>query len=218
MSESLVYSAGIMMGLFSAPHCIGMCGGLQAAYSITNSKKGLAAKIALISRLNLGRVLTYSVLGGLAGALGIVFADVLTVNASIMRTFAGTMIVLSGLYISGLWTGLRYMESAISRLMQKIRRKHRPNNNRGFIAGLFWGCLPCGLVYTALSIAITQSDIVLGALFMMCFGLGTIPVMISVGLMSMQFSGWMKSRWIRGGSGVLLMCYGLWTLSAPWYV
>lgn len=215
MADPLVYGAAIMMGLFSAPHCLAMCGGLVSAFSMGVNRNNLWDRTALVLRLNSGRLVSYTALGLLGGLIGGLVATGLPQALVGLRFAAGLLLILCGFYIAGWWLGLRYFESFIGRLWKKLGSLSNLSARAGFVTGLTWGCLPCGLVYSALTIAMTQSSALSGGLFMLCFGLGTLPVLIGAGLMSATIAGWIKNTWFRSGCGALMVCYGVWTMYTP---
>lgn len=209
-----MFTAAMMMGLLSQPHCLGMCGGLVSAFSMGVKRDNLWDRAGLVLRLNFGRLVSYTILGVIGGSLGAVFHEFVPLAQIGLRVVAGMLLVLCGFYIAGWWLGLSYLESFIGRLWQKLGSLSNLSSKAGIITGLTWGCLPCGLVYSALSIAMTQSNALTGGLFMLCFGLGTLPVLIGTGLMSSSITGWLKNGWVRGGCGALMVCYGIWTMYA----
>jgi sulfite exporter TauE/SafE len=80
------------------------------------------------------------------------------------------------------------------------------------LLGALWGWLPCGLVYSALALAITQSSPWIAAGGMVAFGLGTLPVVLVAGIAAQQLTRVLQKRNIRMGLAVLIIIYGLWTI------
>ena len=133
--------------------------------------------------------------------------------------------MLLGLYFTGWFSGLVYIEKLASPLWRKIQPlAGRLKNNQGvlstFLAGALWGWLPCGMVYTALSWAAISGTAQGGALTMAFFGLGTLPAMIAAGHFSQFLHNFLKARGVRTAMGILLIVYALWsfvTLIKPFF-
>lgn len=212
MVELMVYSAAMMMGLFSAPHCVGMCGGLIAAMSLGIEGQSFSQRLVAVLKYNLGRLFSYSMLGIIVGVLGASFAAVVPQAAWILRLIAAVLVILSGLYISGWWLGLRHLEQGLFTLWSKVKNVLGARRTGLFVAGIGWGCLPCGLVYTALSMAMARHNVLQGGLFMFSFGLGTLPVLVSVGLFSASTGVWLRQTQVKAAAGLALIGYGIWTL------
>jgi len=100
---------------------------------------------------------------------------------------------------SRLW---RYLEPIGRRLMpvQTLRQ--------AFLLGMVWGWLPCGLVYSALIFALATSSIEKGALIMLSFGIGTLPTVMSMGILTSIFGSMFRTPLVRKLAGVVTMLFG----------
>jgi len=78
--------------------------------------------------------------------------------------------------------------------------------------GALWGWLPCGLIYSALALAMTQTA-GLAAGSMVIFGVGTLPAVLAAGIAAQQLNRLLQQRGIRIGLSLLIILYGLWTIS-----
>jgi uncharacterized protein len=168
----------LLVGLAGSLHCAAMCGPLALAIPVTGrSRLGfIAGRVAY----NLGRILTYCVLGLVFGLLGRSFW-----LAGIQRW---TSIALGVLLLAGLFSSRRV---AVSRPVMAFVGQLKSGmgallRRRSFAAlallGLLNGLLPCGLVYVACAGAATTRDALSGAEYMAAFGLGTVPLMLGIGL------------------------------------
>ena len=168
-----------MTGLIGSAHCAGMCGPLALALPVTGDTR--AAFAAGRVAYNLGRLVTYSLLGAFFGLLGRGFAV-----AGLQRwvsLIAGAAILI-GLATSRSNLGLGAPATRIvgwlkSGLGQLLRRR---TFGALFAIGLLNGFLPCGLVYAACAGAVTTGSIAAGMLYMIVFGLGTVPMMLALSL------------------------------------
>ena len=195
-------------------HCIGMCGPIVVSLSLN-----LKAKKFLIPHLlyNAGRVVTYSLLGGIMGATGsftLVAAHIAGIQKGAM-IFAGSLIIIMGLAMSG-WIpfgkvfGDSYSPGGfVSKGFQRLSKIK--STATYFPIGLLLGLLPCGPVYTALLAAAgagmkaadPTAAIVNGMGVMLCFGLGTVPALFLVAKLADM--GWLKKREIIYRIGAILM-------------
>lgn len=206
----------LLIGFFSGFHCIAMCGGLCAVIcQKQNSKQTLVT--------NLGRITTYTLLGGLFA--GIIQGASLQLNLGswgfVLRILMGLMLILSGLIIlfKNKAKGLTIQKPlpfwpAVS---QKLRHFQNATNLAAvFSKGMLWGLIPCGLLYGMLVIAATTADVWRGASFMLFFGLGTLlPLLISQNIIKKLIS--QNNQWLRGLSGAFVIFLGLWIMLSPWF-
>jgi sulfite exporter TauE/SafE len=198
-----------IVGLIGSGHCIGMCGGIVAALGSNRPSP------VLLIGYNLGRLLSYSMAGAIAAGLVVGLAgERYQALIPLLRTLAGTMIVLMGLYIAGWWrllTRLEQLGQIVWRQIQPlILWLGKPDSPvKSVAAGMLWGWLPCGLVYSALSQALLSNSPTMGALAMLAFGLGTLPAMLAAGWFSSQLSRWLQSPATRKLMGLCLIVMGL---------
>lgn len=203
--------AAFTLGFLGSLHCVGMCGPIALALPIGQMRP--ASRLMSVWLYNNGRVLTYSLLGALLGFLGMGIA--LAGYQQILSIVLGT-VLLFGLLLPKIFRkpgkslitwSLRF-KSLFGRWMQK------KGPQALFITGMLNGLLPCGMIYIALAGATASGETIKGALFMAVFGLGTLPAMFSVSLISSA------SRPFRTGlrhtmpaitfiAGVLLIVRGL---------
>jgi sulfite exporter TauE/SafE len=195
-------------------HCIGMCGPIVVSLSLNLKDKNFLIPHLLY---NAGRIVTYSLLGGVMGATGsftLVAAHIAGIQKGAM-IFSGILIIVMGLAMSG-WIsfgkvfGDSYSPGGfVSKGFQRLSQVKSPAVY--FPIGLLLGLLPCGPVYTALLAAVgagMEAADPLEAFFkgmgvMMCFGLGTVPTLILVA--KLADLGWLKKREIIYRIGAILM-------------
>lgn len=213
MIEPLV--AAFVIGIMGAGHCLSMCGGITAALSFSISKDPTISKWQVLLGYNVGRIVSYSLVGALVGwfgeqlvsGLGLVF----------LRIGAGILLILMGFYVSGWWKILTKVERlghVVWRRIKPIGDKVMPVRNfaQAFVLGGAWGWLPCGLVYSVLGLAAAQASGVGGALIMMGFGLGTLPAVLLGGFSASALKAWVQKQPVRQAMGVLLILFGIWTV------
>ena len=205
-----------LLGVFSTPHCLMMCGGLLMAMTAKGTGKE-QAKLPLIwkvLKLNLGRITSYCLLGLVAGVIGFAFTDIIPTLIVPMRVLSGVLLIFTGLYIGQWWFGLRHVEGMFLGVWQRIQGRLKVISRSTWLTGLTWGCLPCGLVFTALTMAMSQGSVVDSVAFMAAFGLGTLPVLFFVALASYQLLSWLRQLWLVRFIGSCLIGFGGWTVLA----
>jgi len=208
-------------GLVGSPHCLGMCGGIVAALSMTNRLGSPRARILTQVFYNLGRIATYSLLGAAAGFVGSSL-DLLAVKSVAVWFLCGAnvFVIVIGLASAfGLsWLNVYSMESAAGHLLARPLRHAISGNTplSGFPLGLLLGFLPCGLVYAPLMVAAGSGSPLLGAGVMAALGFGTMPVLFIFGSASTAVSGKMRDLMFRcvGVLVALMGMAGLWRVLA----
>lgn len=175
----MLYSAFIF-GLISSLHCIGMCGPI--AMMIPVDRANPTKKAIQISTYHLGRLSAYAVIGLIFGLVGKGFF--LAGIQQKLSLFIGVAMILTILTPEKVVANYNFSKP-IFRLISKIKTtlgKQFKNKSYQslFTIGLLNGFLPCGMVYVALFGAIAMQSVPLGIMYMVLFGLGTIPLMGSV--------------------------------------
>jgi uncharacterized protein len=174
--------SGFLVGFLGSVHCAGMCGPLALALPVP----GGGTLTYLYGRVvyNAGRVLTYTLLGAVAGLVGrtLVLAGV----QQIVSLILGVFILLSMLVPLAL-KPLLPSSALPARLSMHVQTKLAGLMKRSsvfalLVIGLLNGLLPCGFVYVALAAAVTTGEMYRGVLFMAGFGIGTGPIMLAIAL------------------------------------
>lgn len=175
MSVQLIISA-FLMGLLSSVHCVGMCGAI--AFSLPTHNLVGSKKLIGISLYNIGRVLTYTLLGVLFGLVGrqlVVsgFQQWFSIIAGvfILLVLLQSMVRTPILHLPGFGIVNKWIQQLISRFLLQSSLYSK------LLLGMANGLLPCGLIYLALTGAVAAGTVQGAALFMTFFGLGTIPAM-----------------------------------------
>ncbi len=179
------YLEFFIIGLLGSGHCIGMCGGFVAMYSLR--RPGGLPSVLPHALYNAGRIVTYSLLGGLFGLAGRfveTFGRVRGIHGAALLT-AGVLMIFMGLNMAGvfsreLWTDIKITSSPLFR-----RTLHRilsmESVRATFLLGLLLGLIPCTLVYSMELNAAVSGGPISGMLAMLAFGLGTAPALAGFG-------------------------------------
>ncbi|NOT84783.1 MAG: sulfite exporter TauE/SafE family protein [Methylococcaceae bacterium] len=219
------YLMAFIMGLFSSMHCIGMCGSIIGTLTLSldaNVRSNKARLFAFVFNYNFGRITSYTLAGALAGLLSTVLKVPFdnSVGYRVLQIFSALIMASAGLYIAGWFPRFAYIEKAGIFLWKKLEpfgHKLIPVKTRlnAFLFGMIWGWLPCGLVYSALLLSATTGDILRSALTMLLFGLGTLPAVIGIGIMTSWLQKLARQNRFRQVVGVLMILLAL-AAAFPW--
>lgn len=160
-----------VIGLMTSIHCVGMCGAINIAASMGKGKKRSYKKPLLY---NLGRVISYTITGGIAGLIGKVLAPSLFFQG-IMVGIASIVMLFMGLSMLGLVT------KKILNIFPKSKKLSKIKSSQPFVLGLLNGFMPCGPLQAMQVYAVSTASFILGALSMLLFSLGTVPLMLLFG-------------------------------------
>lgn len=227
MQSSLALTA-LLMGLVGGPHCVAMCG---AACAGIGQAAGTHKNSALWT-FQLGRVVGYSVLGGLAAA-SLQGLGWLTVQSAALRpvwSLFHVAALLLGLVL--LWQARQpvWLEDAGRKIWARARTL-AATRGRGvpLVLGVMWALLPCGLLYSALLVAAMAGSAAAGAMVMGLFAIGTSVTMVAGPWLWLRLRGQGAGRgsgqWGVRLAGAALAASSGWALwmglvhnAAPWCV
>ncbi|WP_315122290.1 sulfite exporter TauE/SafE family protein [uncultured Clostridium sp.] len=196
------YLVLFVVGVLTSIHCVGMCGGIMLSQSLSKESKTKFEAITPAILYNLGRVISYTILGGIIGALGSVFSLTITTKA-IMQIFAGAFMIIMGFNMAG-FSLFRKFQLKLPKAVCKTKNK----SGSPFIVGILNGLMPCGPLQTMQLFALGTGSAIKGALSMFVFSIGTVPLMLTFGALSGLLSkGYTKK--ILKFSGVLIIVLGL---------
>ncbi len=215
------YPLIFLIGFLASFHCIGMCGGLVATYTCGIAAKDGGKNKSLLPHIyyNLGRLISYTAVGGILGGIGSFFA--------ISQYFSGTLMILAGIFMLimtlNLVTNFSWLKKINLRTPELIakyifRQKHSNQPKSPLIIGLLTGLMPCGPLQAMEIYALGTGSWLRGALSLFFYALGTIPLMFGLGsLLSIISKNYMKkamkiSAVIVAFLAVLMLWRGLTTL------
>lgn len=207
----LLFSA-FFTGLAGSAHCIGMCGGISTTLGL-HSKNPTHALV-----YHGGRLLSYTLLGVLLGIILPLFGiHPAMANWGIwLRRLTSLLIALIGLqqFLNyNFWWLIEKYGQRLWKPLSPVLRQFMPvkTTSDAFILGTLWGLLPCGLIYGALSVAITTANPLISAVIMFCFGLGTLPAMLGIMLASKQVGQWLYHPILRRILGMIIVALAAWS-------
>ncbi len=184
---------GLVLGLASSLHCVGMCGPIAMAVPVnrTNSLTILAG----VFQYNIGRILTYAWLGFIIGSVGITietfgFLQWVSILAGVfMIVYAWRKWLVIHLSFDGPKFGL---QGFVSRNLGKVIASEIPFKLS--LLGMLNGLLPCGMVYIGLTNALVAGSPLKSVYAMAAFGVGTFATMIAVGFAANKISMQLRNK------------------------
>ena len=207
-TNSLLSNASLFMlfivGVLSSLHCVGMCGGIMLTQTLDkdyllNSKKS-SFNIAL--KYNLGRVISYTLLGGMIGTIGSVFSVSMKMQGFV-QIVAALFMIIAGLNMFGV-----KLFNNVKLNIPFLKKNCGQNNKHPFIVGLLNGFMPCGPLQAMQLYALGTGSFIMGALSMFAFSIGTVPLMLGFGYISSRLSKSLSNN-IFKYSGVFILILGL---------
>ncbi len=204
----------IAIGFFgSFGHCVGMCGPLTVAFSLSHKQDPLKwqEQLSFHILLNLGRLVSYTLVGAGIGALGsiLIAGGQIAGSGSVLRRgialLTGVMLIWFGIiqiqpkflpripFLHPLTQGK--LHNRLSAAMVKLSLHNHWWTPAGL--GIVWGLMPCGFLYAAQIKAAETGNLWMGAATMLAFGLGTLPTMLGVGVSTSLVSADRRSQLFR---------------------
>ena len=205
-------SMALSTGLLGSGHCIGMCGGIVAALSMSRQDRGRGFLFQLC--YHAGRLTTYGLIGLGAGWLGAVLIDSgsLRTLSRVIMLGADLLLIVAGLASAALSGGRNPLEREwagparlIGRAVRSLQKLSTPL--AALPLGMLFGLLPCGMLYVMALAAAQSAAPAQGALLMLAFGLGTVPALLLVG----GAAHWLGTRgrlWMMRGAGLIVALMG----------
>jgi hypothetical protein len=225
MTGDATLISAFLIGLLGSTHCLGMCGGIVSAltFGLRDDLRRSPWTLGFyLLAYNIGRISSYVVAGFIAGAVGAGAYGVLPSSAThwAVKLVTGGFMIALGLYLAGWWPGLQTLEKwggPVWKRIEPLGRRLLPVNHpiKAFGFGLVWGWLPCGMVYAMLAWALASGSAGQGAALMLAFGLGTLSMLLAIGVAAERLKQFVRHPWVRCGAGLSIMIFGLYTIFAP---
>jgi sulfite exporter TauE/SafE len=216
------YLVALVMGLFSALHCLSMCGSIIGSLTLSlrrEIRENKAQLVPFVFSYNIGRITSYAIGGYFAGLLHNVLMLPLGEGQGhrILQIISALIMAGAGLHIAGWFPRFAYIEKAGGLIWHRIEpygRRLIPVETlpQAYFFGMIWGWLPCGLVYSVLVSALAAGSPGKGALFLLAFGLGTLPNLLLMGWAAESLRGLTRQPWLRRVAGATVAGLGVWGL------
>jgi len=205
------YGMLFVIGLITSVHCVAMCGGINLSQCIprkeTQEAGGRFASLRPAFLYNAGRVLSYTAVGFIVGALGSVltFSDALQ---GVLKLIAGVFMVIMGLNLLGSFPWLRRLAPRMPKVFAKRVYAKKSESKSPLIVGLLNGLMPCGPLQAMQIYALSTGNAFAGALSMFLFSMGTVPLMFVLGAAGTALGKKFTNKMMMAGA-VLVVVLGL---------
>jgi sulfite exporter TauE/SafE len=219
------YGLLFAIGMLTSVHCLAMCGGINLSQSIPgamtagavqeakaspsattfdgSSSRGITAPLLY----NLGRVASYTAIGALVGALGTVIALTPTMQG-ILKLVAGALMLFMGLTMMGAFPSLHNFLPRPPKALAKHIDEQKEHSRSPLYVGLLNGLMPCGPLQAMQIYALSTGSALTGALSMLVFALGTVPLVLGLGVFAAKL-GKRFTRQVMTVGAVLVLVLGL---------
>ncbi len=215
---SMGYGMLFVIGLLTSVHCVAMCGGISLSQCIPQPQAdGSAGKLSALRPsflYNVGRVISYTVIGALVGALGSVISFTGAMRGAV-QLLAGVFMVIMGVNMLGLFPGLRRLVPRMPKIFSRRINEEKGGSKSPLIIGLLNGLMPCGPLQAMQIYALSTGSPVEGALSMLLFSLGTVPLMFALGALSSVLSRKFTHKVMTAGAA-LVVILGVSMFSQGW--
>ncbi|KQV43095.1 MULTISPECIES: sulfite exporter TauE/SafE family protein [unclassified Duganella] len=175
-----------------------------------------AGEIVHVLAYNTGRIGSYMLAGAIAGGIAGSVARLLQMASVQLAAYwvANLMLVAMGLYLMDAWRGLARVEAAGGILWRRVQPLIKPlvpmdTPLKALALGGVWGWVPCGMVYSMLLTAMLSGSALDGALVMGAFGLGTLPMLLAMGMAGAKLRQYLQQRGVRAACGLLVLGFGV---------
>jgi sulfite exporter TauE/SafE/copper chaperone CopZ len=205
--QGMGYGMLFVIGLLTSTHCVAMCGGINLSqcvpYKASNDRKSRFSSMTPSVLYNAGRVVSYTVIGGLVGALGSAVSFSST-GKGFIALIAGVFMVVMGLNMLNLFPWLRRFNPRMPKIFA-AKINEQKQSNRPLYVGLLNGLMPCGPLQSMQLYALSTGDPFKGALSMLIFSLGTVPLMFGLGALSTILTKRFASRMMTVSAALVVI-------------
>lgn len=204
------YGILFAVGLLSSLHCTAMCGGINLSlcmsYHSGKPDGSRFSKLLPSFMYNAGRVASYTLIGGIAGAAGSVFR-MSNAGSTFISVLAGIFMIIMGLNMLHIFPWLRklnpHMPMAFAGIIHSGKKGKGP-----FVVGLLNGLMPCGPLQAVQLYALGTGSFLAGAFSMFMFSIGTVPLLFAFGAFGSLMSSRLTQKMVKAGA-VLVILLGL---------
>ncbi|MDR0396350.1 MAG: sulfite exporter TauE/SafE family protein [Oscillospiraceae bacterium] len=186
--DGMGYGMLFVVGLLTSAHCIAMCGGINLSQSMPKgmNPSGKLSALAPAAFYNLGRVVSYTLIGSVLGFAGTLLgggsgSGLPAAVQGVLKAAAGAFMIVMGINMLGLFPGLRRFQPRVPAVFASKANAGRLRGKGPLIVGLLNGLMPCGPLQSMQILALASGGAIAGGLSMLAFSLGTAPLMLGLG-------------------------------------
>lgn len=226
VEENMGYGMLFLIGLVTSVHCIGMCGGIHLSQCLSyqknseeekNGEKGKKKWSTLYPSFlyNLGRVVSYTIVGGVVGGFGSVISFSGKGKGAV-QLIAGVFMVIMGINMLNIFPWLRKFNPRMPKVFARKINQGKQKNG-AFLVGILNGLMPCGPLQAMQIYALSTGSPLKGAFSMFLFSMGTVPLMFGFGALSSFLSQKFTKQVMKFGA-VLVVILGISMFQNGWSV
>ena len=204
ISLHMSYGLLFVLGLLTGFHCIGMCGGFVLSYTADDARLGRRSYLSHVL-YGAGKTLSYTCIGAMFGLLGavIAFTPLLRGAAGVI---AGVFLIIFGLNMLNLFSPLRRIRLKMPTALERFLGKQTSSHHRPFVIGLLNGLMiACGPLQAMYVMAAGTGSAVEGAKMLFTFGIGTLPVLLSFGVLTTLISGSLTHQLLKASGAIVIV-------------
>ncbi|MBS4931076.1 MAG: sulfite exporter TauE/SafE family protein [Clostridiales bacterium] len=226
VEENMGYGMLFLIGLVTSVHCIGMCGGIHLSQCLSyqknseeekNGEKGKKKWSTVYPSFlyNLGRVVSYTIVGGVVGGFGSVISFSAKGKGAV-QLIAGVFMVIMGINMLNIFPWLRKFNPRMPKVFARKINQGKQKNG-AFLVGILNGLMPCGPLQAMQIYALSTGSPLKGAFSMFLFSMGTVPLMFGFGALSSFLSQKFTKQVMKFGA-VLVVILGISMFQNGWSV
>ena len=174
-----------VVGLLTSVHCIAMCGGINLSQSVSSAQNNVKIFTSNFN-YNFGRIISYTLVGGIVGAIGSVISFNGAFKGAVAIVAAFFMIIMA-INMLGIFPSFRKFNVRMPKKVA-IFLNNSKKGKSSFYIGLINGLMPCGPLQTMQLYALSKASFIGGAISMFLFSLGTVPLMFTFGVISSKLN------------------------------
>lgn len=185
VENTMDYGMIFIVGILTSVHCIAMCGGINLSQSVSSVKNNVKV-LKTNFNYNLGRIISYTLIGGIVGTIG----SIISFNGifkGIVAIIAAIFMIIIAINMLGIFPKLRKFNIRIPKKLA-IFLNNTKKGKGSFYIGLINGLMPCGPLQTMQLYALSKASFLGGAISMFLFSLGTVPLMFTFGVISSKLN------------------------------
>ncbi len=213
VNQSMGYGILFFIGLLTSLHCVAMCGGINLSVCVRYKASDGDSKLDRLKPsllYSVGRVISYTIIGGIVGGIGSV-VSFSGAAKGLVAIFSGIFMVIMGINMLNIIPALKKFNPRMPKIFAK--KVHENSGNRGpLVVGLLNGLMPCGPLQAMQLYALGTGSAMTGALSMLLFSIGTVPLMFGFGAVSSFLSSKFTHKMMKA-SAVLVLLLGIIMLS-----
>lgn len=209
---NMSYGMLFIIGLLTSVHCIAMCGGINLSQCIPSNEtskenSNVLSTLRPTFLYNLGRVISYTLVGFIVGGLGSVITFTNTVQG-VLKLIAGIFMIIMGANMLDIFPWLRKLNPRMPNFIAKRINIKKSSSKSPLFVGFLNGFMPCGPLQSMQIYALSTGNPFAGAFSMLLFSLGTVPLMFGLGALSTALGKKFTTKIMSAGA-VLVVVLGM---------